>query len=444
MAMRASKETLHKANCYCLRSPPCFASPFGILLRGRYGCHRMNTLATTPHPHDFSAAHTVLRNHIDKSLLVGATCAVLRGRALLDVHSLGHADREAELPMAPDHIFRAFSNSKLMTSIAVLLLWEDGLLDLDEPVDRFVPQLGNRRVIKPGSTSLSDTEAARSPITVRQLLTHSSGLDYGLLDPETPTFQAYKIKAVLHPLQTLNDMMDKLADLPLLYHPGEGWQYSVATDVLGRVVEVASGMPFGDFLRQRIFQPLGMVDTGFAVPTADHGRLAAFYVGADLNNPFKPGLTRKDNYPYPGAYLHEAPWQSGGGGLVSTLPDMIALMRGLMPPTDAHPQASLLKPETLALMMRNQLPDGRWIRFPRFGDVVGKGFGLGGAVTLQPSPFDPAGSTGEFQWGGLAGTHWWIHPGSGLAGLVMTQRHMAFWHPFFFAWKHAIYQAAGV
>jgi CubicO group peptidase (beta-lactamase class C family) len=404
----------------------------------------MNTLATTPHTIDFSAAHAVLRNHIDKDLLVGATCAVLKGRELLDVHTVGHADREAQVPMATDHIFRAFSNTKLMTSIAVLLLWEDGVLDLDEPVDRFVPQLANRRVIKAGSTSLNDTEAARSPITLRQLLTHTSGLDYGLLDPETPTFQVYKERAVLHPLQTLKDMMDKLADLPLLYHPGEGWRYSVASDVLGRVVEVASGMPFGDFLRQRIFTPLGMVDTGFALPPSDHARLAAFYVGASPVNPLKPGMTRKDSYPYPGAYLHEAPLQSGGGGLVSTLPDMVALMRGLMPPSDAHPQASLLKPETLALMMRNHLPEGRWINFTRFGDAIGKGFGLGGAVTVQPNPFDPAGSTGEFQWGGLAGTHWWIHPASGLSGVVMTQRHMAFWHHFFFEWKQAVYEAASV
>jgi CubicO group peptidase (beta-lactamase class C family) len=404
----------------------------------------MISLDPIAHGHDFSAAHASLRTHVDKELLVGATCAVLRGRDVLDVHSVGLADREAGTPMRTDHIFRAYSNTKLFTSVAILLLWEDGLIDLDEPVDRFVPQLANRQVLKPGATTLTDTVAARSPITIRQLLTHSAGLDYGLLNPETPTFQAYKDRGVLHPLQTLDGMMDKLADLPLLYHPGEGWQYSVATDVLARVVEVASGLRFDDFLRQRIWQPLGMQDTGFVVPPEKLDRFSAFYVGASPVNPFKPGLTRKDHSPYPGAYVVEAPWLSGGGGLVSTLGDMVALLRGLMPASDAHPQAPLLKPETLALMMRNQLPDGRWISFARFGDVHGKGFGLGGAVTVQPSSFDPPGSTGEFQWGGLAGTHWWIHPGSGLAGVVMTQRHMAFWHPYFFSWKEAVYAAAGV
>jgi CubicO group peptidase (beta-lactamase class C family) len=403
----------------------------------------MTTLHPIDHGHDFSAAHTVLRNHIDKELLAGATCAVLRGRDVLDVHTVGHADREAGTPMRTDHIFRAFSNTKLLTSVAALQLWEAGRLDLDAPASEWVPQLAHLKVLKPGATSLDDTEPLRRPITVRHLLTHSSGLDYGLLDPSKPTFQAYKAKAVLHPLQTLDDMCNKLAELPLLYQPGEGWQYSVATDVLGRVVEVASGQPFKDVLQQRICAPLGMADTAFAIPPAHHDRLTAMYVGADLNNPFKPGLSRKDTYPYPGAYLHEAPWQSGGGGLVSTLPDMVALMRGLTPPSDAHPEPALLKPETLAMMMRNQLPDGRFISFAAFGEVRGKGFGLGGAVTLQPSPFDPASSTGEFQWGGLAGTHWFMHPDSGLAGVVMTQRHMGFWHPYFFGWKDAVYKAVG-
>ncbi len=404
----------------------------------------MNTLQPIAHPHDFSAAHTVLRNHVDKNLLAGATAAVLRGRELLDVHTVGLADREAGTPLRTDHIFRAFSNSKLLTTCAILLLWEDGLLDLDEPVSRFVPQLADVKVLKPGATSIDDTEPLRTPITIRHLLTHSAGLDYGLLDPAKLTFQPYRAKGILHPLQTLDEMCTKLAELPLLYQPGEGWQYSVATDVLGRVVEVASGMPFKDILQQRIYTPLGMVDTSFAIPPADHGRLAAMYVGADLNNPFKPGLSRKDTYPYPGAYLHEAPWQSGGGGLVSTLADMVALIRGLMPPSANHPQPSLLKPDTLAMMMRNQLPDGRWISFAAFGEIPGKGFGLGGAITMAPNPFDPAGSTGEFQWGGLAGTHWWIHPASGLAGVVMTQRHMGFWHPYFFGWKDAVYRAVGV
>jgi CubicO group peptidase (beta-lactamase class C family) len=150
----------------------------------------------------------------------------------------------------------------------------------------------------------------------------------------------------------------------------------------------------------------------------------------------KPGLTRTDDAPYPQAYLRPVPWLSGGGGLVTTLPDMLALLRSLLPggPT-------LLKPETIALMMTNQLPDGVCIRFPRLGEIAGKAFGLGGSVTLAPSLLDPKGASGEFQWGGIAGTHWWISPKANLAGLLMTQRQWAFWHPFSFEFKQLVYQA---
>jgi CubicO group peptidase (beta-lactamase class C family) len=152
----------------------------------------------------------------------------------------------------------------------------------------------------------------------------------------------------------------------------------------------------------------------------------------------KPGLTRADNLPYPQAYRRPFPRLSGGGGLVSTLPDMLALVRALLPGSDA-----LLQPETLRQMMTNQLPAGQTIRFANLGSIPGKGFGLGGAVTFAPMPFDPPNSTGEFQWGGLAGTHWWICPQANTAGVLMAQRHMGFWNPFFFEFKRLAYQAVG-
>jgi len=397
----------------------------------------MTDLTVTPTDLDFAPVHQAMKRYVDQDILPGVSWAVLRGRDLIDVQHVGWADREAGVPWRADHIVRSYSDSKLVTSCAVMLLWEDGLIDLDAPIDALIPQLAARRVLRPGATSLDDSEPARSAITVRQLLTHTSGLSYGLLDPGTLIFKAYRERSVLHPLRTLEGMMDALHDLPLLFHPGTGFEYSVATDVLGRVVEVVSGQRFDAFLQQRIFGPLGMVDTGFSLDAGRRERLTAFYTGSDLAQPMASGLTRDDHAPYPGAYTPGVPWLSGGGGLVSTLPDMVALLRSLLPggPT-------LLRPETLALMMRNHLPDGVWIRFPRFGEVVGKGFGLGGAVTLAPAPFDPPSSTGEFQWGGLGGTHWWISPEQNLAAVVQTQRHMAFWHPYAFEFKHAVYQAA--
>ncbi len=219
-------------------------------------------------------------------------------------------------------------------------------------------------------------------------------------------------------------MIDKLADLPLSYQPGTAWEYSVATDVLGRVVEVASGKPLDAFIKARIFDPLGMVDTGFFAPEAKKDRLVAYYRGADVMDPMKPGLWRHDNQPYPGAFAQAFPRLSGGGGLVSTLPDMLALVRAMLPGS-----GTLLKPDTLRQMMTNQLGEGQTIRFANLGAIPGKGFGLGGAVTFAPTPFDPPNSTGEFQWGGVAGTHWWICPQANTAGVLMAQRAMGFWNP---------------
>jgi CubicO group peptidase (beta-lactamase class C family) len=231
-------------------------------------------------------------------------------------------------------------------------------------------------------------------------------------------------------------MIDVLADLPLVYHPGTSWEYSVATDVMARLVEVISGEAFDKFIQSRIFGPLGMVDTAFAVPEKDRSRLTAYYAGADLMEPMKPGLSRTDDSPYPGAYLRPVPRLNGGGGLVSTLPDMVALIRGLLPGG-----ANLLKPETMALMMTNQLPDGMWIRFPIVGELRGRGFGLAGALISEPSPFDHRDATGELFWGGYAGTQWWISPRANVAGLMMTQRQMAFLHPFAFEFKRLAYEA---
>jgi CubicO group peptidase (beta-lactamase class C family) len=396
----------------------------------------MSSLTVTPSKLDFSTLHAAMRRYVDDGILAGVSSAVLVGQDLVDLHCTGWADKEEKVPLREDHLFRVYSNSKLVTSYAVLLLLDEGRFELDDPIERFIPQLGQRMVLKPGATELTDVEPAQGPITIRHLLTHQSGLSYGLLDPGTMMFQAYRARKMLSPHRTLAEMIDVLAELPLLFHPGQGWEYSIATDVLGHLVELVGGQRFDDFLQARIFSPLGMVDTGFTVPPEQQHRLAKYYVGADPVRPMKPGLTRNDNAPYPQANLQPFPWLSGGGGLVSSMADTLALLRSLIPGGPA-----LLKPETIAMMMRNQLPDQRWIRFSRFGDVVGKGYGLGGAVTLMPSPFDPPESTGEFQWGGLAGTHWWISPQTNTAAVLMTQREMAFWHPCSFEFKQLIYQA---
>ena len=396
----------------------------------------MEDLKITAGGYDFGRAHAAMQRYVDGNILSGVSSAVLVGRDLVDVSCVGWADKEAQIPLRVDHIFRVFSNTKLVTSCAALLLFDEGRFQLDDPIEKFIPQLANRKVLRPGATSLDDTEPAKRSITIRHLLSHSSGLSYGFFDPGTVIFKAYNERGVHNPATTLADMVGVLADMPLIYHPGTSWEYSLAIDVVARLVEIISGQPFDQFIQTRILGPLGMVDTGFVVPEKDQSRLAAYYVGADLMDPMKPGLTRTDNYPYPGAYLRPTPRFNGGGGLVSTLPDMVALIRSFLPggPT-------LLKPETIALMMTNQLPDRQWIRFAMLGEQPGKAHGLAGGLILQPSPIDHPDSAGEFYWGGVAGTQWWISPKRNLAGVMMTQRQMAFVHPFSFEFKRLAYEA---
>jgi CubicO group peptidase (beta-lactamase class C family) len=381
--------------------------------------------------YDFRPAHAAMERYVDGNFLSGFSSAVLFGRELVDVKCIGWADKDAQIPLRVDHIFRVFSNTKLITSCAALLLFEEGHFRLDDPIEQFIPQLANRRVLYRGATSLDKTEPAVRSITIRHLMSHSSGLGYGLIDPGTLIFNAYNERKVINPTTTLAEMMDVLVDLPLIFHPGTSWEYSVATDVLARLVEVISGQCFEAFIRSRILGPLGMVDTGFVA--SDCNRLVAYYAGTDPNDPMKPGLVRIDDAP---AYLRPFPRQSGGSGLVSTLPDMVAFIRSLFPsgPT-------LLKRDTIELIMTNHLQEGVWIRFAAFGELRGRGHGLAGALILEPLAFDHPDSRGELYWGGSAGTQWWISPGRNTAGLIMAQRQMAFAHPFAVEFKRLAYEA---
>jgi CubicO group peptidase (beta-lactamase class C family) len=390
----------------------------------------MKDMKVTASGYDFRPAHAAMQRYVDGNLLSGLSSAVLVGRDLVDVKCIGWADKEAQIPLRVDHIFRVFSNTKLITSCAALLLFEEGRFQLDDPIERFIPQLANRRVLRPNATSLDHTEPAERQITIRHLMSHSSGLSYGLFDPGTMIFKAYNDRKVLNPATTLAELIDVLADLPLVFHPGTSWEYSVATDVMARLVEVISGQRFDAFIQSRILGPLGMVDTAFVVSEDNRNRLVAYYAGADLVDPMKPGLTRTDDAPYPGAYLRPVPRLNGGGGLVSTLPDMVALIRGLLPdgPT-------MLKPDTIELVMTNQLPKGVWIRFPALGELHGRGFGLASGLIVEPSTLDDEDESGQLFWGGVAGTQWWISPKMNMAGIVMAQRQMAFAHPFAFEFK---------
>ncbi len=393
-------------------------------------------IKVTPNHYDFSAIEPAMQSYVDRKILSGVSSAILSGQDLVHFHAAGWADIENQIPLRHDHLFRVFSNTKLLTSMAIMQLVEQGKLGLDDAVEIYLPQLGKRQVLIPGATDISQTEAARSAITVHQLLTHTSGLSYGLLDHGSTIYKAYVERKVLNAFAPLSELIDVLEELPLSFHPGERWEYSIATDVLSRLVEVVSGDNFDVYLHAHILSPLGMNDTSFWVPPHKHERLTAYYAGTDPMNVLNRDLKRLEKSPYPEAFLKPIPRFSGGGGLVSSMHDMLALMRSFLPGGHA-----VLKAESIQMMMQNHLPAGWGIAFPGVGDVPGKGFGLGGAVTLRSSENDPADAEGEFEWGGIAGTHWWISPRHNIAGLLMTQRQMAFWHPYSFEFKKLAYAA---
>ena len=389
----------------------------------------------------FQPLHAAMRSQVERGFLPGVSTVLLRGREVVDRFICGHADIEAGIALREDHLFRVFSNTKLLVSCAVMLLVEDGRLSLADPVDRYLPELGQRQVLRPGATRIDDVEPARRPITVEHLMTHTSGLAYGAFDPGTLLFNAYAQAQVHNPLQSNAQMVQALATLPLAFHPGEQWEYSMATDVLGHLVEVVSGQRLGELLQQRIFGPLEMVDTAFWVAPEKRDRLTALYGGVDFADPTKPGLKRMDGTPFPGAYSSPKLRESGGGGLTSTLGDTVRLIQSLMPDTAGGP--TLLRPETLALMHRNHIAPGLCVRFPNVPVNPGRVFGLGSSVLAQPGTYDPPAATDEVSWGGLAGTIWWMHPRLNIAGVLMTQRYFGFGNPYAFAFKQLAYQGLG-
>jgi CubicO group peptidase (beta-lactamase class C family) len=384
---------------------------------------------------DFSAARAVLQRHADGRLLAGASVSVLQHGEPVETFCTGLADIERGEPLRPDHIHRAFSNTKLMTSVLVLRLADEGHFALDDPIKEWIPALGGLRVLRPGATSLDQTTPLQHDITIRHLLSHQAGFSHGVFDPGSLLFDAYKAVSLRSPDNTLAVLVERLASLPLQYQPGCGWEYSLATDVLARLIELVTGQTFGDALQARLWGPLGMLDTGFVLRADQVPRLATLYVG-DTLQPMKPGLARLDTTPWPEAYLKPVPLQSGAGGSFTTQADMLALVKQLLP---AH--SSLLKPTTIAELMRDQLRADCSVGFPQMGLMPHLGFGLAGAVTRRASALQPNTPAGELQWGGLAGTHWWVSPAAGVAGVLMAQRHFGFWNPYWFEYKQRLYEA---
>jgi CubicO group peptidase (beta-lactamase class C family) len=338
------------------------------------------------------------------------------------VHSSvqGFADVERKVPVRDDTIFRIYSMTKAITAVAFMMLVEEGKVALDEPVHKYIPEWKDLGVFVAGTAPNFMTRPPARPMQIVDLLRHTSGLTYGL-QQRSNVDAAYREEKVadMVPGKTLDDMIKDLAKIPLEFSPGEAWNYSVSIDVLGYLIGRISNQPFQQFLKERIFDPLGMTDTGFHVPAEKAHRFAACY----SNNP--PGKMKIYDDPAKSNYLAPPTLYSGGGGLCSTASDYLTFCRALLNGGELG-GARLLGPKTLKLMVSNHLPGGAYLpelSRSMFSEATldGVGFGLGFAVTMDPAKTLLAGSADEFYWGGMASTAFWIDPAEELITIFMTQ-----------------------
>ncbi|MEM8924944.1 MAG: serine hydrolase domain-containing protein [Actinomycetota bacterium] len=388
---------------------------------------------------DFSAVRQRMQWYIDEHLIPFCTMVVLKGTDVIEATHLGGGTPETTVD--DRSIFRMHSSTKLATSVAAMMLHEEGRFGLDDPLEQYLPAFADMRVLTPDATSADDTMAARSPILVRHILSHSAGLSYGFIEPDSVIDKAYNaagLDLMRFYRLTLAELVERLGELPLAYEPGTSWRYSYATDVTARLVEVLSGRRFDEFLSERLLEPLGMVDTDFWVPAAKRDRLTTMFLPADPTVPMTPGLSPMALEPEadgPPAML------SGGGGLFSTVVDYVEFMRMLVNGGEWRGRR-YLEPETLTLMRSNQLAPGVGVRFPMWS-MRHTTFGLGFALKEGPDADEPNSAVGEYHWGGMAGTHFWLAPEPDIVGICMTQRMPGFWHPFSRDFKRLVYEIAG-
>ena len=379
--------------------------------------------------------------YVDDGRLPGFLLAVSRSDRVVALATRGWRDVEADAPVELDTVFRIYSMTKPITSVAAMMLWERGAFELKDPVARFIPAFAGQRVYRSGSALNPTTEPAAEPVRMWHLLTHTAGLTYGFhhAHPVDAMYRSRGFEWGWPQDADLQQCCDAWASFPLLFQPGSEWNYSVATDVLGRVVEVVSGQPLDVFLRREILDPLGMHETGFFVPEERQERLAALY----SPNPATGGLVRNDTMGR--AALAPPSCLSGGGGLVSTAADYHRFTRMLLGEGELD-GVRLLGTRTLRYMTTNHLPDDADLEAfgrPLFAETTfdGVGFGLGFSVVLDPVENKVVSSAGEFAWGGAASTAFWVDPDEEITALFLTQLLPSSTYPLRTQFKQLVYQA---
>ena len=358
------------------------------------------------------------RAYVDDGRLPGWLVTVARDGKLVYLSEYGQRDKEAGLPVEQDTIWRIYSMTKPITSLAVMMLWEQGAFDLNDPVEAYIPNFTGGRVFTGGNAEAPETAPVKQPVKIWNLLSHTSGLSYGQTDHPVDKGYLHAQAASAEAGGTdLAAMVDVWARQPLLFEPGTHWFYSRATDVLGRLVEVLSGKSLDAYFAEQILEPLQMSDTSFAVPDAKTDRLASLYVPDPESRRAVPADDARSQQI--GTFL------SGGGGLFSTAGDYHRFCQMLLGGGELD-GVRLVAPKTIRLMASNHLPGGQdldALAIPGFSETsrAGTGFGLGFSVVLDPAWTKVSGTRGEFGWGGAASTAFWIDPRERVTATFFTQ-----------------------
>ena len=363
--------------------------------------------------------HALIQGEVDKKQLAGAVTILARHSKVVEYQTYGQRDIATKTPITKDTIFRAYSMSKPVTGVAMMILYEQGKWLPSDPISKYIPEFAHLKVFKgvdaEGKMILVDPDHAP---TMRELMTHTAGFTYGSMG-NTMVDQAYRDANVMHS-QTLQEMIDKLAKIPLLYQPGKGWTYSCSMDIQGYIVEKLSGQPLPDFMRDHIFVPLGMKDTGFYVPTEKRNRFATNYKGTPDG-----GITpTAEGGGAPTDYATEPTMPSGGGGLVTTIEDYYRFASMLANGGELN-GARILAPSTVKLMTSNHVPASLLTGEFGIGQSVmrpGFGYGYDCAVIFDPTEANLSDGKGTFFWDGAAGTWFWVDPANDIVFVSMIQR----------------------
>jgi len=394
-----------------------------------------------------------MERYIEEQQLSGTMTLIARKGEVVHCACCGMRDIENQTPLTEDTIFRIYSMTKPITSVAAMMLYEEGLFQLDDPVAKYLPAFADTKVYSGSGFGGMELVDQQREMTIQHLMSHTAGLSYGwFLD--TPVEDGYRRAKLMDRNKPLDKFVAEIAKLPLLYQPGTQWRYSLATDVLGHLVEVISGKSLDTFFAEEIFQPLGMVDTGFHVPTKDADRLASMYRPTDppprslIINMLPKGETGKiENCALhcidrasTSPYLEPSAFLSGGGGLLSTTTDYLRFAQMLLNGGELD-GTRLLGRKTLEMMRTNYLPDAL-MPIEIGGDYIyGTGFGLGFSIVTNVPQSGVLGSEGNYGWSGAATTNFWIDPQEELLGISMTQFMPTGHYPFTRDFRLLTYQA---